>query len=290
MATTKIISLKVNNLVKFSSFFNQLPHKWGCWNCGMEKIETGYIFTARNETSKYNKAFFKSSPPKEKRWERYCPALIYLDNNFNYLTSKPAKTIGDDVFEDVRIFNWLGQLFLTGTRKNHIFNKVDQFLAGVVGDTILSLPFSHEYPLHQKNWNTIIHNGELFFEQSATRPRNILKYSSGSLISIQTLQYNNFPNLRGNCQTLDLGDYYLGIHHTHVWRKYYHFFTLIEKKIPFNIISVSPMVRFDDGTNSSIQFVAGAVSNSSDLILSYGVQDSDNYVATVSLENVYKIL
>lgn len=285
-----ITLVKDQLIVKFSSFFNKLPHKWGCWNCGMEKIPSGYIFTCRNETSKYNNDFFGRKTPSNVRWERYCPSLVYLDNDFRYLDSRPAKIINNELFEDVRIFSFNNHLFTTGTRKNKQVGKVDQFLAALEGDTLIMLPFKHEFHLHQKNWNTIIHNGQLYFEQSISRPRCIVKYTADGLKIVNESSYKNLPTLRGNCQTIEFHDYYLAVYHNHSFRRYYHFFALLDKKPPFKIIGITNQLRFQSAEASPIQFVTGITRECDDIIISFGRQDSDNYVSKIKLTQVLSLI
>lgn len=283
-----MIQINDDLILKFSSFFDKLPHKWGCWNCGMEIVNNEYLFTCRNETSKYNKDFFGRKTPQDVRWERYCPSLVRLDSNFNYISSKPARLATDELLEDVRLFYLNGQLAATGTKKNKAVGRVDQFLAYVINDTLMFLPLQHKFPLHQKNWNTIVSNGSLYFEQSISRPRRVLKYSFGSVNTINEKNYKEIDNLRGNCQTVEFDDFYVGIYHNHHWRRYYHFFSLIEKNPPFNIIGVTPPMRLKNAEKWPIQFITGAVKDGDSMILSYGVQDSDNYVSRVGLSKITK--
>lgn len=284
--------IPLTELCRFSSHFENLPHKFGGWNSGMVLDRGDFLFSCRNETSRYNNKYFDRSTPNEVRWERYVPALIHLDKYGNFIQVKKPIIVPDESLEDVRLFKLNGEIFLTGTKR--LEKGVTQFLGKLLDNIVYFLPFNHKYKPNQKNWNPIVFNNTLYFEQSMSNPRTILKYDKGNLIKIS--ETNSKFDLRGNCSPIDIGDKLLTFYHYYVGPKgyfdrvYVQYAAYLDKEPPFNIQKIFGPFKFNHGSENRIQFHTGLEILNDEIYFSYGVEDSDNIFAKIDKNLLIKFI
>lgn len=264
--------LKVEEILRLSDYLKYLPNKWGVFNSGLI-YDNGWLLSARNFiSSKNNKYYGRKAPDLSK----HCPVFIRFDDDFGFLSADKAILSDDRNLEDTRLFRWRGELFMCGSQG--VKPNIDIFLAKVVENSVIFLPFNHDFSLRQKNWVPLsLHN--LYFEMSPSGPRRIVKYNHDQIEIIH--QEGGGVNLRGNC-SVDIGDFFLSFYHYHIKRDYYHVAALVDKKPPFNIKKLSYPWKFSV-LPRKIQFLTGCVLRDKDLIFSYGVQDADNIVAKCSV-------
>ena len=283
--------LKSEEILRLSSLSSLLPHKWGFWNAGFTRLldNQGYILAIRNETSKHNEKYFDRKVPPEFRWERYCPTLLRLDNDFRFLSARPSQVLGVEkhsvgLLEDVRLFNWNNEIYATGTRKE--VDRVNQFLGKLVEDTIIPFPFYHPFTGLQKNWNPIPHSTGLYFEQSCLKPRKIVKYNTINkhLDTIYDRMYG--IGLRGNSQVAKIDGKLLSLYHYHQKRDYYHIFGILNPNPPFELEKLSIPFKFG---KTNIEFGMGLENDGEDFLISYGIQDSDNAIIKVFKKNILNL-
>lgn len=285
--------LPATEICRFSSFFDKLPHKFGGWNSGMIYHNNQFLFSCRNETSRFREGYFGSKTPQEVRWQRSVPALIKLDINGNFLEVKDSITVPNESLEDVRLFKWNGEIYCTGSKR--VGKGVDQFLAKLIDNIVYLLPFNHNFRLNQKNWNPIVHNNELYFEQSMTSPRTILKYDVGG--NLKTISEKHFGfELRGNSPPIPFNDKLLTFYHTYhgdhhfLKRVYVQYAALIEPEPPFDIIKLYGPFKFLPANYCRIQFHIGLDIIGDDIFFSYGIEDSDNIFAKISKKSFIQFL
>lgn len=281
-------------VIKFSDYFHLMPNKLGNWNCGFTIFDNKYYFLCRNEVSKYNEDYYNR---KLESWgQRHVPVLAVFDENYVIKDVRTVTKSENRILSDVRIFNFQNELYSTGTFRNNKIHpdgkrKVDQFFAKIIDNKLIFLPFIHDLELPQKNW-TPIRADRIYWEnweQKGYPSRNIMTTRAGEIKSIYSHLTKN--QIRGNCQSVDFGDYFLTVGHWNKKRYYWHYFLLVEKYFPFNIVKVSRPFRFALGNNENerIQFIMGIEIESENLLISYGVQDSDNYLVSVKLDDVIKL-
>ncbi len=277
---------------KLSNYFNSFPQKNGCWNSGLIFHNNEWILPSRNEISPYNNDYWKWSYPTQNT--RIVPLIVRLNPDFSFKSCKEAIKSQDLTLSDVRIFIHNNELFYTGTFRSKTpcpdgKKRVNQFLAKYIDDYLIFLPFNHSLQLPQKNWIPISINSELYFEninQTYPSKRIIFHYSGGVLnpISITHCPYN----IRGNTQSIELDNFILTLYHYHSKRYYWHQFGFLEKCLPFNIIQLSDKFRFQHG-QERIQFAMGMTKYENRVFISYGVQDSDNYIVSCTVEDILKL-
>lgn len=282
-----IPELPLIELCRFSNFFDKLPHKYGAWNSGMVFDNNSFLFSCRNETSRFNSSYFGRETPREFRWQRSVPALIRLDIDGNFISARDSITVPNESLEDVRLFKLHNEIFLTGTKR--VVKGADQFLAKLVDNVAYMLPLNHEHKPNQKNWTAITYNNELFFEQSISKPRRVYKYSLGNLELID--QYSLDIDLRGNCPPIPFGNDLLAIYHTYTGphgyfhRIYVQYAAILEKNPPFKIKKIFGPFRFNIGNENRIQFHTGLETLGDDLFFSFGIEDSDNIFAKINTQS-----
>lgn len=280
-------------VIKFSDFFDAFPQKNANWNCGFTIQNNKYIFLCRNEVSKYSEQYWGKK--LSTHYPRAVPTYAEFHEDGNLACVKPVNKSKNYLLSDVRLFQFKGNTFSTGTYRSDKYQpdgkrKVDQFLARQICNNMIFLPFEHSFKLPQKNWTPFI-SENLFFENydQVSKCRNLLEYVGGKLKLVNRF-YTPYT-LRGNCQTIQLEDKLLSIYHYHKNRYYWHYFVLSESVFPFTPIKISKPFRFKigDSDKSPIQFVMG-MEIKNDIYISYGVQDADNYLVRVSLKNIQKVI
>lgn len=268
--------LKVEEIFRFSQNLDKFPVK-GVWNCGMD-YNNGWLFACRNTISSRNFDYYG----KINQGEGFSPVLARFDEDFNFLSAAPAVLSQDEILEDCKLFRWKGNLYSCGTKRSG--KSIDQFLARVIDNTFLFLPLKHNYLLRQKNWAPIPLDS-LYFEMSPANPRRIVKYNHNSIELVKEQDFKFSPHLRGN-YVVDCGDFFLSFYHCHAKRTYYHICGILDKK--FNIQKLSKPFTFSV-IPDKVQFLMGAILKKDELILSYGVADSDNVVAKCKLDDLFTV-
>lgn len=280
-------------LIKFSDYLDKFPQTKGVWNCGCCFHNNQWIFSCRNEISRYNQRYFKWEPEPYNWHPRAVPVLARFDINLNLQSVVDVIAVDGFTLSDVRIFPFKDELLYTGTYRTKVPDisgkyRVNQFLAKCVDKFLIFLPFDHALILPQKNWTPIVSGNNLFFEnfqQSGQLRRYIFHYTHN--LKLVHTEYTKY-NLRGNCQVVELGDFFLGLYHFHWKRDYYHYFALIEKSFPFSLQRVSRAFKFSAG-NNRIQFATGMEYFNNEVYISYGVQDSDNYFIKTSVAKIFNL-
>lgn len=281
-------------ILKFSDHFQDLPQKKGCWNCGFTYHNNEFIFSARNEISRYNQEYFGYDQEVPNN-PRAVPTLVKFNSDLTFKSSQLVIRSENLILSDVRLFKWNNELYYTGTVRSlkpqpDGKRRVDQFFAKCIDNYLLFLKFDHSLSLPQKNWTPIVSNDRLFFENYEQRGgliRKLFEFKSGKLV----LCANSYCKylLRGNCQTIDFDeDYLLGLYHYHNKRFYYHYFILLDKVFPFSPIRISSAFRFPNN-DTNIQFGMGMDFFNNDIYISYGVQDADNFLLKTNKDNILNI-
>ena len=287
-----IPQIPLTEICRLSYHFDKMLHKFGGWNSGMVFHENSFLFACRNETSRFNNKYFNRPTPPEVRWERYVPSLIHLDGDGKFIKTDQTLTIPNESLEDVRLFKLDNEIFLTGTKR--LDKGVTQFLAKLIGNNVYSLPFNHKYKPNQKNWIPIVFNNTIYFEQSISNPRVILKYDKGNLIEISKTEKG--LSLRGNCSPIDIGDKLLSFYHYYTGpsgyldREYVQYAAYLDKHPPFNIQKVFGPFKFQPGSENRIQFHTGLDIVGEDIYFSYGIEDSDNVFAKINKDSLTQFL
>lgn len=282
-------------VIKFSDYFNYFPQVNGNWNCGFTILNNGYHFLCRNEVSKWNENYFNRK--LETWYPRAVPVHAHFDFSFNLLSVNEIVKTNNLILSDVRALNWQDQLYATGTWRSNKYQvdgkrRVDQFFGKIIGDKLLYIPFEHNYPLPQKNWTPLILKDRIVwenFEQKNQLRRNLMAHVRGELKIVYSELVKH--QLRGNCQSVDMGDFLLTTAHFHKRRYYYHYFLLKSKEWPYSNILLSKPFRFSLGNSEKehIQFLMGMERYRDGLLLSYGVQDSDNYLVFAKIQDIMNL-
>lgn len=212
------------------------------------------------------------------------PIFVRFDENFNLKSIHQAILSEQVQLEDCRLFEWKKDLYVIGTRGTKKEKNLTQFLAKVIDNNLLLLPFNHNYPPRQKNWNAIPLD-DLYFEMNPANPRRILKYNTQELEFVSEKDFVYRPHLRGNYSLL-IGNKILSFYHFHVKRDYYHVAGILDNN--FNVEKLSVPFKFS-ANNERIQFLCGVVLKNNELYFSYGINDKDNILAKCPFLELLKL-
>lgn len=287
-----IRTLPYELVVKFSDFSDKLPNP-NVWNSGFTQINNKFVFACRNEQSRYSDAYWGKTTDNLVR--REVPVLVTLDENFKLETIATVNKSKNWTLSDVRLLNWKDELYAYGTFRNPKIQScgkrlVDEFFAKVLGNNLIFLPFEHDFELRQKNWSNLISNDTLFwinFEQKGLRTENLMTLEKGRVKLLKKTLTKSF--FRANHNAVDIGDYFVDVVHWHIKRTYVHYFLLRDKNFPFEIIKVSPPVRFNFNDKAHIEFWIGLVKYQDGFLISTGVQDADSYLVFVKETDLFDL-
>ena len=200
-------------------------------------------------------------------------------------------------FEDCRLFVYQNALWCSATvRERNIVGLCEMYLFKIADpDSVqpkfeffsaMQGPIPHQ---HEKNWMpfTPVSDFKFVYSMDPTLVigdrQNVLSNSHCSLA---------LENFRGGGQIIEFGQGYLALIHesidiSHGVRQYVHRFVYFNK----NMILERMSSRFKINS-ARIEFVAGLARrpNSTDIVFSYGVNDSNSWLAVVEEKELEKIL
>lgn len=224
--------------------------------------------------------------------------LVDLDDDFKITCAReifpPAdmpKPLFDLVigFEDMRLFEYNGHPWISAcVREMNTQGWCEQFMAMInTGSMRLEcvqrmLPEKRE---HEKNWMPVTLNGLPNFV-----------YKLGQLVDTNGKIFQNYTpvrftdNMRGGAQVLPYNNGWLALVHSarhtgNGTRAYDHRFVWMDKNmIPQRI---SPPFYFNE---KAIEFAAGMAFHKDKLVISYGFKDAEPWIATISDEDLDRML
>lgn len=136
----------------------------------------------------------------------------------------------------------------------------------------------------EKNWTPFIHNNELYFIYTF-QPMIILKPNiETGICTVYEYGINSIDmtTYRGGSQMIKVNDYYICIVHQVAFdgkrRYYYHRFVFMNDEL--RIKKVSPIFSFSN--NPTIEYCAGMCFDGKQLVITYGFEDKEPYIATVN--------
>lgn len=187
--------------------------------------------------------------------------------------------------EDLRLISRNGEWYFTGIMlEGHTpfarvaLYKLEPDLEAIHMETYLGL----DERVPEKNWSTLGNSGVFefnFIERNSVgiRGGSSLVEHNGGYISVshktyvKTLSIYN-PNTFGYMNS--------------IVRNYTHLFTLYDKNL--NLIKSSDEFTFRE--NAKIEFACGLVKKGSDFYISYGVNDEESWMASISCNTVENLL
>lgn len=198
-------------------------------------------------------------------------------------------------FEDMRLFNWKGQLWASSTvRQFHVDGNCEQTLSRLV-------PHEHNYIISdvksmlreprqtQKNWGPISTGDTLRF---LYRPGHVVDIHGSTIIENPTPGLD-LGDVSGGSQLIQWENGWLSLHHEAVFipgrqiRHYFHRFIYHDNA--FKVVKVSRPFVFEDKV---IEFAAGLCwhPDKEHLVISYGERDCEAKIATVRTREVSNLL
>lgn len=233
--------------------------------------------------------------------------LIRLNDNLEILHSEeiyPPLDLPNPEYnlvigwEDCRLFFWNNEPFCTATvRELNKEGYCEIVLSAITRESDNKLHFS-DYKVinptftgkqHEKNWMPLISGQEIYFVYSSD-PARVVDVN-GNLVSSRPTHIAA-DSYRGGGPLLQFEDGWLAVvHESHVMpdnqRKYMHRFVWYDQNA--NLLKHSEAFYIH---TLGIEFVAGLARNSStnEIVLSFGLRDKESWFATVSADDIKKIL
>lgn len=251
-----------------------------------------------NETGHY-----KVKDDKDIETKNY---LVRLNNNLEVVSSNPILYPNNwdppvwplvKGFEDCRLFVHENELWCSATvRERNILGLCEMYLFRIAKPdsvepqfeffSVMHGPVPHQ---HEKNWMPFTPTEDFKFVYSVDPTlvigdrQNVLSNSTCSIAA---------ENFRGGSQVIEFDNGYLAVVHESVdmnsgLRQYLHRFIYFNNNMTLECMS--PRFKLNSGR---IEFVAGLahIPNSNDIVFSYGVNDSNSWLAVVEAEEIRKIL
>lgn len=207
--------------------------------------------------------------------------LFFIDKNYM-----------EDGVEDIRVFNYRGDMYMIGTISNEETGVANMSI--IKNKRIIHI-FSRDKKLQgiQKNWAPIIIKGKLYFI-AYHNPLILVKVNlrTGEAKIEYEGEKQNITNIRGSTPYIYLGDdKYLSITHTANYNyeipKYLHYFTIFNSKTK-KIEKISKPICFFG--KCGIEFVMGLIEDKNNYIVTLGISDcSANYIK-IPKNIVYELL
>lgn len=145
---------------------------------------------------------------------------------------------------------------------------------------------------HEKNWTFFQHNNQLYCEYSLF-PHKVFEIQENRIIQ-EYVTGNKNDKILHRMTTSPIpwkqGEF-LAIGHRETFGlmlNYLHFFYTFSSEPPFKITKMSKYFKLNK--NSSVQFILGLQDLEKKVLISYGVNDKDNYVAYLSKEKISSLL
>ena len=232
--------------------------------------------------------------------------LVQMDHNYGILNCFPIKNPANWPtplytqvlgFEDCRPFVWNDQLHCSTTvREQNSSGRCEIYMMSIAGTDTNSPQFidpklipGPQPQRHEKNWMPMTPTVRPTWVYM-TDP-TIIVNSESRMLSIKqnSLAAENF---RGSGQVIIFKDSLLAIIHESVdmpggLRSYLHRFVLFDRDL--KISAVSERFKF---LNARIEFAAGLTTHpvTNDIIVSYGVNDSESWLCTIPRQQVIDML
>lgn len=296
-------------LVKFQErLHSKVALPAGITNGGLIKMERGYLCVVRNCTWCYpwHLGIAPRTPQKPVRGYLYA---IFLDSKFTIQRAVLLSVDGSSegvVFEDARLFWWRDNIhaLIMVSKKAGKCRSYDQYLGVVDCDRgrVIRLPMPHRFPLPQKNWNPIVYGDKLYLDYWHN-PRIILEYDKTDVQAafvheIRDLGRFSGDYIRGSAPPIPAPNgHLLASYHTcppkirgNPDREYLTIFAYLDPHPPFQAVAYTgEMKLLDKGPSQQVQFLMGAAAIDHDpkrLVLSFGVADYDNIIASVKWADI----
>lgn len=225
--------------------------------------------------------------------------INHLDSNtitYEKTNLYPETIVG---FEDVRLISYNHDIWGIATSQMTNQEHMNEMILFKLDDkyemtNILRLK-GYEDSKCQKNWMPIIYNDSMCFVYSFD-PFIVLcpNLNTGLCTIVKNKQFGfNMTQYRGSSQFINYKNGYLGIIHTVIFvpykndfrRKYIHRFVYLDSDLETIKISNSFYLK-----QISIEFVCGLAMINDMLYISFGFEDKQAYVATISSEKVLNML
>lgn len=201
--------------------------------------------------------------------------------------SLPRFPTGVTGFEDARLVAFDGNWYTTATARDlNPAATCQQVLLRLHGHAWTTChPLSSPADGHQKNWMPFVSRGELLVV-SHCHPVTILRIdpARGDVHTLHSHESTPLAtSFRGGSQGVPIDGGMLFVVHevADTPRTYLHRFILIDHD--YQLTHISPQFRF---TNRNIEFCAGMARVDDDLLLSFGVEDAEAWIARVPLDQV----
>ena len=216
--------------------------------------------------------------------------INYKEVDTSLLDEKPIwEFVG---LEDARLVNWDNKMQLTGVRRDTTKNGVGRMELSELKNNFKEISrkrieSTDENSYCEKNWMPILDMPYHYVKW--TSPTEIVKYNPVSEITeqISLVQQNiSFKrDLRGGSQVVKYKGYYVALtHEVDLWNdeqgrkdaQYYHRFIVWDKN--WNIVYSSEEFKFAD---ARIEFSCGIHFEKSELLITFGFQDSTAFILKV---------
>jgi hypothetical protein len=182
--------------------------------------------------------------------------------------------------------------------------NVDRTLLEPIGDW----PGGYNKNSAEKNWMPFVHEDELYFVYGL-KPHVILRYNEFThkvqRVYDTTVDWTKWQlpgnGLSGNTNCVRVGDYFLNTYHSKPLKNYWTGYYFFEAKPPFRpmLLGTVPLLEPKDCTEErksprvqrcfdNVQFPIGLHVAGPNVLVSYGVNDIVNQIASVSIADLLK--
>lgn len=310
-------------LFKFRDAFSaNVKHDAQLGHAGLVKNGSGYTALFKNSVFGFPKEMgYRVVPKGTVPYGQNCLYRVDFDKDFNPTCFKEvsvhySSANQQEVFEDTRLFNVGDRVYAVGARifrdmpsaqvKAMLPPRTQMVYGELVGDQLSANEISWQLFQPQKNWAAFEKDNDIHFI-CHVHPLVVRSELDGKVKDwISEYTYPDFGGvLRGGTPPvkLDTGEYLAVAHYTKhrseigasvraglkdLVMDYSVVFYTFEGESPFRMMRVSQPVKLV--SPDRIQFPMGLVLKGKELLVSFGVNDCDCYIARFDLEDVKSLL
>lgn len=224
---------------------------------------------------------------------------IFIEDR--YIRSHPNAY---NAITDLRIFKWRGKWCVLGAAVTHIIDEETQLpirkttmaLCELVDQRLRLICFLPSRQLHEKNWMPWVVDNELFLIYSS-HPFEILKFDGEQLIPFKIEEGLNLEDQRGGSCVIPYQDKFIAVVHKKIFvedngsgaaiKNFFYTHSVVVYDKGFNAIGASPEFTFE---SESVEFCAGLAITNRDIILSYGIWDSEAVLLKLPIRDFFDAL
>lgn len=198
-----------------------------------------------------------------------------------------AEPYAADGIEDLRLFYWKGQRYVTGTALDHGAPRGTMLLARLENNRLLdwrTIQSPVNYHM-EKNWMPRVTGNDLTFLYYPN-PLQIFEYSAGKAQLIYGPRRESLDKYSGSSQVVQRGDTFFAVVHRRYKMRFYEH-KVLEFSKDWQLIRESDEFMFE---SPQIEFCAGLAFKDDKITFSYGVMDKKAVLLQLNFPDLEKAI